>query len=343
MKKVFFIIAAFAATFVTFGNVLHAGLLATGQATGTIVLFDENTFAQSTFAQISLGGVGSSLSGIAYGNNRIYVSELNQNGAVGGRIHMFDLAGNSLGVKQLSAIEQPGGIAVRSNGNVYVSNIFANAITIFNPTLTDVTGGIAGVGAGSTAGIGFLSNGDTIVSTIGGGLFRYNGVTVSTFSSNSGPAGQIAVDSDDNVYAGHGLGFDSRVYKFDSIGNEIGVGGILLSITDADLNNVPSIGGAFGTNPAGVVFDANGDLFVGALGRSSIADGGSARGGVFKYNSTGLQLARLTPDVDGFAMSFSSLAIAPVAVPEPGTVALIALGGVVTTLVRRRRRARALV
>jgi len=352
MRKFFLAFVAISLSFAASGNSLQAALIVTEQTTGNVLAFDETTFAWTTFAQIDTLSRDTFLSGVAFGNNRVYVTELSRFGAVAGRLHSFNLSGGDQQTTDFDQLFQPGGIAVNSNGNIYVSNIFggevpgaggfvADSLRIFSPTMAPVRQ-INDPTLGSTTGIGFVGS-NTVIAGLFSGVFQFDGTTVSEFNpdpANIFAAGQVAVDSGGNVYVGHGLGQSSSVFKFDPTG---ATGGPLLSISDASLNGTGQTGvgpgtvPAPGTSPSGVVVDADGNLIVAVLGRTTPANPGGERGGLFKYTADGTFIRQILPGPGGASAAFSSVTIAPVAVPEPSVLSLLAIGGFAAATRLRRK------
>ena len=290
--------------------------------TGRVELFDAQTKSESTLATIA-GNPG--LAGIAYNaaNNRLYVSALNHGG-----VYMLNAqTGMTLGFQTLGG-GGPGGLAVGSNGNVYVSDFTSNNVRVFDANLTSLNS-ISVPQGNVTSGVGFAANGDLLITTAGAGVFKFDGSTVSTFNGLQLASAQIAVDASSNVFVGHGLGFSDSVFKFNSSGGLLGT----FDVTDAMVNGTGT-GSSTGTGPSGVAFNANGNyLMVAALGRSNPSDPGGERGGLFKFDTNGNLL-------DTFAAgskAFSSVAIIS-AVPEPSSTALVALSGILTFAARRRVR-----
>lgn len=313
-----------------------ADIVATGFFSGTIERFDAETGNRSTLTRIE----GSQelpqnpgLSGIAYdsASSRLYVSALQHGG-----IYTVDArSGSLLGFNPLSADSSftPSGLALGPDGLLYVGDFASNSVGVFDTSFA--SRGSISVGAETTtSGVGFLGNGDMIISTSSAGLFRYDGNSVTSFAGQVDAAGQVAVDSNNNVYVGHGVGFSNNVHKFDSDGNQ--VGDPFLAIDETLLpppDDLGSQASAF-TNPSGVTLDAEGNLIVAALGRTNPS--GDPNGGLFKLapDGTGLQTigTGLTP--------LSSVTTIPTAIPEAGSVAFLSAVGLVAGVVIRRRAGR---
>ena len=127
-------------------------------------MFDESTKAQTTLATVA-GNPG--LSGLAYNasSNTLYASALNHGG-----VYRFNAqTGSLLGFSLLNI--GPGGLAVAANGNVYVTDFTSNTVRIYDASVTNVLGTIT-VPNPQTSGVGILSNGDVLVATPGGGVYR---------------------------------------------------------------------------------------------------------------------------------------------------------------------------
>jgi hypothetical protein len=289
---------------------------------GRISQFDEQTKARTTFATIA-GNPG--LSGIAYNatSNRLYVSALNQGG-----VYTLDAqTGANLGFSLLGI--GPGGLTVAPNGNVYVTDFTSNNVRIYDSSLTNLLGTVNIPLATRTSGVGFAGNGDLLVATPGTGVYRFDGNSVTSFTTSpAAPAAsaQIAVDSSNNVFIGHGLGFSDNVLKFDASGNLVGS----IAITDAMLGG-DGTGSSTGTSPSGVAFDGAGNLFVTALGRRNPGEAGGEVGGLFKFDSNGNLL-----DTFATASNAFSGVVVITAVPEPSSMALLAVAGTIAGVAVRR-------
>jgi hypothetical protein len=308
----------------------QGAILTTGFFSGTIERFDESTGTQSTFATVA-GNPG--FSGITYSTftNQVYVSALNFggiftfNGRTGANTGFYSLG---LGVA---------GLAIDNAGNVYVSDFGSNNVHVFNSDFSSSLGTISVPASTATAGVAFGRNGDLMIATAGAGVYRYDGSNVTLFSGQGGAAGQVAVDGDGNVYVGHGLGFSDSVFKLDENGLEIEgstPGSPFLTISDAMLNGTGS-GSSFGTSPSGVFIDSDGNLLVAALGKSNPGDAGGERGGLFKFDRDGNLLQNFATGSSAF-----SGVVQFTAVPEPGAVAMLAMGAAGVWIRRRQQRNR---
>ncbi|TWT79911.1 NHL repeat protein [Planctomycetes bacterium CA13] len=312
-------------------------VIATGFFSGTLERFDPDTLAQTTFASIaSASDPFPGLSGIALNNQtrQLYVSA-----RISQRIYTVDAdTGSTLGFHQLSTT--PAGLAVDSNGQVFVSDNGGSSISVFDSNwnqVNTITVPDIGVGNNQPSGLAFDSNGRLLISTFAGaGIFQFDPNTsiVSSLAPSPLANGMIAFDSNDNFVVG-GAAFSNDLLRFDE--NGVGLSNPYLTI-DAALLPLPS--GTFAspdfTSPAGVAYDENGNLFVAALGRTnptSAADNFQSNGGLFKFDSSGSLVAQTGSTVT----PLSSVIFVPSAVPEPSSVAMLTLC-VAGVAIRRRKR-----
>jgi DNA-binding beta-propeller fold protein YncE len=325
-------------------TVAQGDVIATGFFSGTIERFDPQTKAQSTFATIaSASDPFPGLSGVAYNplNHRVYASARISNG-----IYTVDAStGTILGFQSLAANSAPAGLAVDPAGNLYVANNGGNSVSVFDSAWNAVdTIDLPDIGLGNNlpSGLAFDSAQRLVISSFaGGGVFRYDPGTDMVTSLPPSPLanGQVAIDSAGNIHVG-GVAFSSDVLKFDADGNPIN--NPFVTVDDTILPQPPQgYASPDFTSPGGLVIDAEGNILVAALGRTnptSTADNFQNNGGSFKFAPDGTLLETfgtgLTP--------LSSITLLPAAVPEPGSLALSALGGLTAALAawRSRRRAR---
>ncbi|TWU35312.1 NHL repeat protein [Novipirellula aureliae] len=315
----------------------QAAILTTGYFSGTVEKFDEVTGAQTTFATFQPFTDG--LSGIAYNplNNRVYVSASNS-----GRIYMLnaqtgqDLGTFEVGVNGTSPLggpAGPGGVAVGPTGNVYVTDLGANQVRVYDSNFTNLSNpGIITIPDPDelnivTSGVGVDAGGNVYISTLENGIFRYDGVSVNSFNSNTLASAQIAIDASDNVYVGHGLAQASSVLEIDSLGND----SPFLTVAAADIGGAEN---GLGMSPSGVAIDENGDFIVAVLGNVNPFRDAEEIGGLLRYDSSG----NLKDAIATNTAAFSSVTIVPSAVPEPSSFALLLTAVGVTSLFRRRRR-----
>ncbi|MDM4019365.1 hypothetical protein [Roseiconus lacunae] len=299
---------------------VQAAIVVSEFFTGRIQSFDETTKTESTLAFVA-GNPG--LSGLAYSQseNTLYASALNHGG-----VYRFNAqTGSLLGFSSLGI--GPGGLSIASNGDVYISDFASSNIRIYDSTLTNQLGLIA-TPAGPTSGVGFLGNGNVLISTAGSGVYEYDGENTTLFANNPAASAQIATDSSGNVFIGHGLGFSDSVFRYDEDGNILGTFDI-----SAEMINSTGNGSSIGTSPGGITFDPQGNLLVAALGRSNPSDPGGERGGLFMYDVDGNLL-------ETFAAGSNALSsvVFVTAIPEPGFFTLLAFGAVYAISNRRNRR-----
>ena len=324
--------------------VLAAVNLCFGTAWGDVVVVSE-TFhgrltayttpgaAASQFAQLQFRGDSAFplLSGLYYhgASNRLFATELDRGGSTNGRVHILNATtGTILGTQDFNFGVT--GMAIGSTGDIYLSDFGSNLVRRFDGSFVHQSD-IEIVGAGSTSGLVFRGN-DLYVSTFGTGIFRYDGNSVTNFTTEFGASAQLAFDADGNLYSGHGLSFSNFAHRFDSNGNQFLNGGTpFLEVTDGMVNSSGN-GTGQGTSPSGLAFDSNGNLIVAALGKSNPFEAGGERGGLFLFNRDGQLL-------DTFASgspAYSGVAFIT-AVPEPGSLVVLLVGGGLAAAVRRRR------
>ncbi len=327
----------------------EAAILGSGFFSGTVVRFDEQTQAQTTFATIaSATDPFPGLAGIAYNrlNNRVIVSA-----RISNRLYEVDgSTGDVISFFQLDSSAAPGGVAVDASGNVYVANVGSssdgNTVSVFdsnwNPINTITLPNI-GLGNNLPSGLGFDNEGRLLISTFSGaGVFRYDPTTmiVSPYANEAATGlanGQVAVDAAGNAYVG-GAAFSNSVVKIGPSGTPIDPAFINVTAAVLPEPELPFTSPNF-SSPSGVVIDGDGNLIVAALGRTnpfSMDDSFQNNGGLFKFSAVDGSListfgTNLTP--------LSGVAIIPNAVPEPGSMALLLGGGMLSSWVMKRSRA----
>ena len=327
------LVAVLAVVNLCLGNVWGDVVVVSEAFTGRLTAYTTPGAAASEFAQLQFRGDSAFplLSGLYYhgASNRLFATELDRGGTTNGRVHILNAtAGTVLGTQDFDFGVT--GMTIGSNGDIYLSDMGSTLVRRFDGSFGHQAD-IEIQGAGSTSGLVF--NGSNLyVSTFAGGIFRFDGNSVSNFSAQSNASGQLAFDADGNLYSGHGLGGSDFAHRFDAIGNEYLNGGApFLQVTDGMVGG-EGFGSTPGTSPAGIAIDSNGNLIVAVLGRSSPLDQGGERGGLFLFNREGQLL-------DTFASgsrAYSGVAFIT-AVPEPGSMVVLLVGGGLAAAVRRRR------
>ena len=256
-------------------------------------------------------------------------------------------------------VAAPQGMAIDSQGNVFVANQLNYSISKFDSsgTLLATIGSAASLNY--PMGLALDSAGTLYAANYGSGpaansvaRFDAGGNFVASMTAQIDRPVGVAVDTSGHLFVGNW--FLNTVSKFDasgtvlaSIGSSTTItnpGGLVTSATgelyvanegsgvislfDAAGSYQSSIGaGASLLSPAGIASDRLGNLYV-----SSGTDSSNAL--ISKFDSAGaFQFSWSIPDVSGF------LATAPIAVPEPATSALMgvaAMAGV--QLLRRQHR-----
>jgi len=307
----------------------RAAIFASAFFTGTIERFDEQTGAQSTFANISaFDPTFIGLSGIGYNPN---TNELLVSGRFTNRIYRVNATtGLIIGSQSLAAGSAPAGIAVR-NGSVYVSNFGLNTVSVFDSSW-NITQTI-NVPNSSPNGLAF-SGDDLLVSTFAGlGIVKYNSLTsaVTPFGGSPVANGQLAIGNLGDVFVG-GAAVSNSIEKLSASGNALAV--ITVGAGTLPLPALSFASPDF-TSPSGVAIDGQGNLIVAALGRTNPfapSDNFQSNGGLFKYDQSGLLLST-------FATQITPLSgVVVVSVPEPSSIALLSVIGLGFVWSRRRRR-----
>jgi len=329
----------------------NADILATGFFSGTIERFDQETGAQSTFADLKTSPADfPGLSGIAFDAslNRVYASA-----RIGGGVYSLDaITGSVLGFQSFDPANQPAGVAVDAASNIYVANSGLNTVGVFDsawnalstitlPTANDLPSGLA-----------FDDQNRLLITTFNqsaatGSIFRFNPAddSVVVFADNLFPMNQAAVDAIGNVYAG-GVALSSDVVKLAGDGSTVSNPFITIDEALLPVPPRPFTSPDF-TSPGGITIDADGNLIVAALGRTNpfsgdpvdptndVGDNFQSNGGLWKFSPDGVLLE--TFPGTGSLTPLSSVAIVT-AIPEPGSLAVLSLGALACRSLRRRRK-----
>ncbi len=308
-----------------------AAMFTTGFFSGQIDQYDLLGGPKTTFATVaSASDPFPGLAGIAINptNNQVFVSA-----RVSNRIYSFNgNTGAALGFHQLPNGSSPAGLTFSPNGMLYVSNFGLNTISSYNVAnnafflaLNNLT-----IPNSMPNGLAFDLSGRLLISTFGQmGVLASNAnlSTSSTFASPVDANGQIAVDSQGNVYVGSAAN-SSNVFKFSSTGTQIGNPWLTLSLpAPAQSFASPDL-----TSPSGIAVDPNGNVIVGALGQTnptSASDNFQSNGGLFRFSPSGTQLTSFGTGTT----PYSSIAIS--AVPEPSSCLLL-LSTLLATTFRRK-------
>lgn len=305
-----------------------------------------DTFQQESFVDLGQG----QLSGLVYSptENVLYASMLSS-----GKIYRINMDSSfqSLSVGTVSFTLEglattagiaPSGLAVNSQGILHVAtfadSLDPNGYGVYRLTGSDFESSslepITGTGGPGSympynGGVGFLEDDQMVVST--SIRFGESGVYL-------GPANaQIAISPDSESYfvgstqllPGETSSQFSNIYQFDVNGQQIGE----FEITDSlipDLLGVAHLGQP--SNPSGVAFDADGNLAVSVLGSNSLSE---AKGALFLFSTTDFT----TPLASWHGnLALSNVVYVPTAVPEPGSMAMVVVGGLGALAGYRRRR-----
>jgi streptogramin lyase len=202
-------------------------------------------------------------------------------------------------------------LAFDSSGNLYASNPQLNDVVKFSPS-GSYEGIFASSGLSGVRGIAFNSSGDLFVASYSNNaIHEYSptGVDLGVFATTTDPV-NLAFDSAGNLYVTNNS--QNTISEFAPNGTDLGV------FVSAGLNE-----------PAGIAFNSSGDLFVANIATNSIlefAPSGASLGTFFNAPAGSL------PD---------TLVFGPAIAPEPGSAALLSIGGLllIARYFRWRRRA----
>ncbi len=316
-----------------------AEIVATGFFSGTIERFDPVTGQQSQLANLSTLGNDPfpGLAGIAFDPN---ANVLHASANFSNRLYRVDAtSGSLLGFTQLDTGSAPAGLALDAAGNLYVANTGGNAVTVWDRSgslLRTINLPDVGFGDNGPSGLAFDRDGQLVISTSAGPLFRWNPSTDTAveFALGLQSNSQVAVDASGDIYVGQAA-TSNDVLKFTADGTPID--SPFLTINEALLPQPPEpYLSRDNTSPSGVAIDADGNLIVAALGRTNPlnpADGSQSNGGLWKFSPDGELLQ--TFGTAGTLTPLSSVTTITV-IPEPGAAAFLAAAGMLLTLRRRR-------
>lgn len=281
----------------------NAGMIFVGNyGSGSIESYTPTGTDLGTFVTSGSGGL-SGPGGFSFGpDGNLYVASrgtgsiLEYNGSTGAFIQTFSSP---------TGEGTPDDIQFGSNGNAYVAS--SAGFYILNGTTGAVLSAVADGGSGAYGGTFLPSNGDFLLSDIGGNIFEYTlgGVLVGTYASGL------------NQNVGITVGADGRIYAADQGDGTIGV--------------APLGGGAASTFASGFTAPEYLALYGVSL---YLTD----------YSVSTVDILNSSGTVTGsFSTSFNpyGIAVQGSAVPEPTTMSLLALGmGCCILLGRRVQRAR---
>ncbi len=272
------------------------------------------------------------LSGLVYDatSEHFYASMLNT-----GEIYRIDLAGNVVGTpistgtimtagSNLFAATgfAPSGLAFDSHGALHVAALDdANRLT---PSSVYKLEGSSFIPVGTYTpnpeaplppifgGVGFLANGQMVVSSVLGEPFAGANAQIAV-----APGGQSYFVGSTEVAPGVGAPTVlSSVFELNASGAVLSS----IEITDAMLPDDVTIYLGTPTNPAGVAFDPDGNLIVSVLGANPYS---SAQGGLILLDPSNQDVLATWHG----PLSLSNVVWAPTAVPEPSSMALLLLTG----------------
>lgn len=244
------------------------------------------------------------------------------------------------------------GLCFDLSGYGYVAGEFSRNVRRFAPTGADL--GDFATTSFDTESVALDQNGNLYVAGNGSVVEKFapNGTDLGAFAPTGGIDGQaICFGHDGNLYVTSGPSANGTIHRFSPTGADLGVfatgvdggEGMVIDGTGQlfvaergsygdhlhDIHRFSSTGvdlGRFGapalSDPAELALSSGGDLYV--------SDFGS--GAIHRFSATGTDLGTFASGLP----PTSGIAFQPDAVPEPNTVAAIAVGSFV--LLRRRRR-----
>jgi hypothetical protein len=267
------------------------------------------TFADATNA----GGNGfTAPRGIATDGTNVYI-------ATNSNILRYDTNGNFIG--SVLTVNGADGLAVDASGNLYYTVAFGGGATQGLYSITDPTGSATNsllvADSDILRGIAIGGNGNIFVAERSAGVvteYQTDGTLVGTFLSGVPYAQALSWDADNNRFL---LGYSSDNDGFKADIGAISTIGVLSAIYDYQTGDASK----FRTNLS--VLNIAGEVYGSSFGSPASA--------IARVNST----TSATTVVSDFAAGY----MAEIAIPEPGTMALL-MGSAVLTLIFWRRRAK---
>lgn len=317
-----------------------AAIVATGFFSGTLERFDPVTNAQTTLATIaSASDPFPGLSGVAYNpqTDRYAVSA-----RFSSRVYIVNgSTGAVTGFRQLPTGTQPASVLFGPNNSLFVAdNASSNVLrlnsndTIDTFTLPEIpTEPGMTLGPNLPSGLAFDASGDLLVSTFAGaGTFRLNTTTGVAALIGGSPLGngQIAI-TDAGVAIIGGAVATNDVSTLDLTTGVVVVDPAFITIDDMLLSPPPFMASSPFTSPSGVAIDVDGTILVAALGRTNPGENFD-NGGLFRFAADGSPLETIALNTT----PFSSVVVA-VAIPEPGSMAALAVVCVIGAAAARKR------
>jgi DNA-binding beta-propeller fold protein YncE len=331
MRRIIAVLIAW--TFLASGS-LQADVVVTGFAESSIRTYAEPNGQPGTPIIPPNGGVGSGFvapGGMTYGpDGFLYVScqvSVFSTGAPDFVMRVNPNTGAFSPFITLPTGYVPAGLRFGPDGDLYVARNggqSAGSGTGRIDRYNGVSGALVGTVVGNLTqptGVEFRGN-DLFISNFGAGnVVRFDGANATVFTTG----GSLAAPS------GLTFGPDGKLYVADLL-----VGAVLRydGITGAfDSSFIPAGGALLNQFPADLLFDRFDRLLVANLGASfDPGDPPNLHGNVMSFNAqTGAFLGTFAPDILGA----SALALTPI--PEPGSLALAALGALALRAGRRWR------
>jgi DNA-binding beta-propeller fold protein YncE len=205
----------------------------------------------------------------------LYVSDLSLD-----TVQVFDATTGALtgSLTPTGGFESPGGIAVASNGNIYVADTGANVVDEFSPSGTFL-GTVVSSGLFEPTGLAFGPGGNLYVANFGVSNESY----VAEFSASGTPINLAFVPSSTGLYDPEAIAFgpDGNLYIADSSNDAVDQ----VLLPSGTFNTLIPAGcpGTPFSNPSGVAFGPNGNLFVADEGFGC----GAAGSAVYQYTTGG--------------------------------------------------------